>query len=228
MTSPTGAPPTSRTPASSPAHEVAADQVDLVAEEPEERPRRHVLGERHRVPLDVGVARPVGRVPDDPVLLSFGPAPRRRRRPGSARRSPAAAGRSDGAASALRVRVDVGAVLRPDHQVRLRLRRRPPRAAASSRVRCDVVVQHGAALGVEVQAEPRHVALDHRDGRRRAAGGQRRPGQRQPGQGADQRDGEHGGHGAAAARSAGPRASGRRRCARPAAGPGPPRPAARR
>ena len=37
-----------------------------------------------------------------------------------------------------------------------------------------VVVEDGAALGVEVQARARHVALDHRDGRRRAAVGERR------------------------------------------------------
>ena len=53
-----------------------------------------------------------------------------------------------------------------------------------------VVVEHGPPLGVEVQPEPRHVALDDRDGRVGPAGGQRRAGQRQPGQRPDQRDGE--------------------------------------
>ena len=59
-------------------------------------------------------------------------------------------------------RVDVRGVLRPDHELRLR---RPARVHVLGELDgfADVVVQHRAPLAVEVQAQPRHVALDHRD-----------------------------------------------------------------
>ena len=86
-------------------------------------------------------------------------------------------------------RVDVRGVLRPQHHVRAR-------AATGGDVRGEllgdphVVVEHRAALRVEVQAEPRHVALHGRDrhgAHRRRAGGREQRGQR-TGRQRDQRD----------------------------------------
>ena len=56
-------------------------------------------------------------------------------------------------------RVDVGGVLRPDHQVGLRLGAGGDRRGGGPG-HGDVVVEDGAALGVEVQPGSRDVALD--------------------------------------------------------------------
>ena len=72
-------------------------------------------------------------------------------------------------------RVDVGGVLRPEHQVG-RGRRPAATSAASCSVTRDVVVEHRAPLGVEVQAEPGHVALDRGDRHGAPPGRRRRPG----------------------------------------------------
>ena len=134
-----------------PGGDVRPHQVDLVAEVPEERPDRDVLRERHRVLLDVALGA---------ALAGLGRAARRWR----CARRPLEHGADDerradgrGASSittagvGVAQRVDVGGVLGPDHEVGPARRRRRPGGRGPGHG--DVVVEDGAALGVEV--EPR-------------------------------------------------------------------------
>ncbi len=65
-------------------------------------------------------------------------------------------------------RVQVGGVLRPDHQVRSGDATGAHVGGELTRGG-DVVVEHRGALGVELQPQPRHVALHERDAHRRPA-----------------------------------------------------------
>ncbi len=143
----------------------------------EDAPPRQVLAERLHDLLVVAVARPGAadsrRSPSsvdaglsaDVARACEHRADQDRRADGRPRHW-----RSAAAASGLVSRVDVRRVLRPDHE--LRLRRPPgPHVVGQPHGLADVVVEHRAALGVEVQPEPGHVALDRghvdRSGRRR-------------------------------------------------------------
>ena len=72
------------------------------------------------------------------------------------------------ASSALRVRIDVGGVLRPDHQVGLGCLAGPNVGGQLVGLQ-GVQIGHRATPGVELQTRLRHVALDHGDDLRRCA-----------------------------------------------------------
>ena len=122
---------------------------------PGDRAQRHVLGERHRMPLDVHLVqvRAGARLPDDAGVADLARARRRAapRRPGSARRSRRpprrSAARRRGCAAG---RCRWSSPARPPGRAAAAGRPRRRRPAPS--VRVDVVVQHRPALGVEVQA----------------------------------------------------------------------------
>ncbi len=146
--------PTCRLPGRSPADEVALDQVDVLADQPGDRAQRDVLGERHRVPLDVALPR------------AGAPGPRRCRRCGwwSAGSGPSAsvptrigtptalaAWSISACASGLRIGSMSEAF--SGQSTRSGSATRPARGVGGQRERRgDVVAQHGLALGVEVQA----------------------------------------------------------------------------
>ena len=165
----------SSTPGVLPGDEVVCDQVDPLGDQPGEAAQRDVLGERHRVLLDVHAVRPglrsAGRVPGSQTIAAL-----RAWSPGPSSTAPTRIGASI-AVGGLgdrggRVRV-VRVVGRPAGRCRWSSparspgpaaapgRRRP--GAASASVARHVVVEHRPALRVELQAEPRHVALHDRD-----------------------------------------------------------------
>ena len=135
----------------------------------EEATPRQVLAERLHDLLVVAVARSGDRIPDDHRVG------RSRVRPASGPAASSTVPTRIGAPIACgghrdllrRVgvgqRVDIRRVLRPDHELRLRRAARHARLGQPEGLP-NVVVQHRAALRVEVQAEPGHVALHHRDG----------------------------------------------------------------
>ena len=115
---------------------------------------------------------PVTGLPEEPGVADL--ARRRRRaaprRPGSARRSrrrPRRCGARRPGCAAGRCRWSSPAT--PPGRAAAAAPAATSAASASGGV--DVVVEHGPALGVEVQAEPRHVALHDRDGDRAGAAG---------------------------------------------------------
>ncbi len=124
--------------------------------------------------LDVPLPRPGQRVPDDPGIGHVVRARAVQYRTDQDRH-PHRARRLVDLAPRFRIgqRVDVGGVLRPDDE------RRPGQPPGAHRLgngerALDVVVQHGRALGVEVKAEARDVALH--DGDRGGRGGAVRSG----------------------------------------------------
>ena len=140
--------------------------------------QRHVLGERHRVPLGVQLRQVRRRCRGATGGPRCAPAPRRGRaaprRPGSARRSRRRPGRSAPrrrGCAAGRCRRSSPAT--PPGRVGAGV----PAATCGGELEggVDVVVQHRLALGVEVQPEARHVALHDRHGDRRRRRRRRRP-----------------------------------------------------
>ena len=126
---------------------------------------RHVLGERHRVLLDVRAAvGPVTGLPRRGRRCAAVARPGPSSTPPTRIGTPIARGRGVDPAARVGVadRVDVAGVLRPHHQVGLL--GPAGRDLGGQRERgVDVVVEHGPALGVELQPEPGHVALHDRD-----------------------------------------------------------------
>ncbi len=155
-----------------------ADQVDLPLKNRKNAAARHVLAEGHRVPLDVGSPGPVlagpRRSPVFQTVAGAGPVDDRadqdRRADGSRR-----AASISSCARPRCVRVDVGAVLRPDDEVGLRLPARPPRRRRAARCRGTWLSSTARRWALNVQPGPRHVALTTAATvGRRSAGGQRR------------------------------------------------------
>ena len=138
--------------------------------------QRDVLPERHRVGLVVVAPRLPGRRPDDRPVVPAAARPVPHDRAHQQRRTDARGASPMAALGAgVGVGVDVGGVLRPDHQVGLRrLRRRRPAGELEGRV--DVVVEHGPALGERLEALAGDVALDRGHATvARAAGDRVRP-----------------------------------------------------
>ena len=153
--------------------EVVRDQVDLLRHQPGHAAQRDVLGERHRVLLDVRAVRAglraAGRAgqPHDGCVAIVGSGAFEHRADedrctDGVRRVGDLRGRVRVARVVGDERVDVAGVLRPDHDVRFRGSAGRDLGGEGERGP-HVVVEHGAALRVEFETEPRHVALHDRD-----------------------------------------------------------------
>ena len=174
------------------------DAVDQRRDELGDAAQRDVLAEREDVALHVRRARTPARHPDDRGVarpLDQGAV----RGPGAGQdgadhhRHPDLVGHGPDLPGGVGVadRVDVRGVLGPDHQVGAGGPACADVVGEAAGLR-DVVVEHGPALGVEVEARARDVALHggHRDRRARGVGAHRRQ-RREPREGPEQ-DGDQG------------------------------------